>query len=87
MNIHFLNDEERTVLNSLCDGTDVRSLSKERFLEQLSFSRATCEEADIAEILAQLDEKVRLLTDGVWMDIAASLPLSVPCDGTEEDMQ
>lgn len=85
MNIDVFNNEERVLINEMCKGEKLSSLTREDVLTSLTFSRQIANDGDtmITDLLDGIATKVGTMTDNEWEKLKMNVPL--PVAQTAED--
>lgn len=85
MGIDIFNNEEKILINGMCKGEKLSSLTREDVLASLSFSRQVATDGDtmITDLLDGTASKVSAMTDAQWEALKLIVPL--PVAQTAED--
>lgn len=80
IDISVFDNEERVLVNKICEGANVAELTKARLMTSLSVSRNIVAEQDILDFLDGLISKVERITDEEWDCLKMRLPFETYYD-------
>ena len=81
--VGLFDNEERYVLNSVCEGTPLAGRSKERVLGNLTFAREVSAEQDVLDLLDGLIVKFERISDDEWEILKQYIPFGIACEADE----
>ena len=84
--VDVFNNEERVLINGICKGEKLSSLTREDVLASLTFSRQIADDGDtmITDLLDGTAAKVRAMTDDEWEELKMNVPLLVAQTAEDE---
>ena len=89
VDIDIFNNEERVLLNGICKNEELATLSRERVLDSLTFSKQITDDKDtmILDLLDSTYSKIKVLEENEWDALKNLTPFPVavmPEDDVEE---